>query len=46
MVAMILALFGKIDSNGVVAILSGVAGYVLGGIHKEPAEEESSKPSK
>ena len=34
MVAMILALFGKIDSNGVVGILRGIAGYVLRSIHK------------
>ena len=35
--ATVLALFGILDSNGVVGILSGVAGYVLGGLNRQPA---------
>lgn len=33
-----LSLFGVIDSTGAVGIFSGVAGYVLGGLEKKPAE--------
>lgn len=32
--ATILALLGLVDSNGIVGILSGVAGYVLGGLNR------------
>lgn len=34
--AAFLVLVRIIDSNGVVGILSGIAGYVLGGIQREP----------
>jgi hypothetical protein len=39
-----LALFGVINPNGVVGILSGIAGYVLGGLKKEspPAGAEQT----
>jgi hypothetical protein len=37
-VVALLALLHSIDSNGAVGILSGIAGYVLGGLQKEPAE--------
>ena len=33
-----LSLFGIIDSTGAVGIFSGVAGYVLGGLEKKPAD--------
>jgi hypothetical protein len=39
--ATILALLGVLNSNGVTGILSGVAGYVLGGLGR--AESSSSK---
>ena len=42
--AAFLALLRVIDPNGVVAILSGVAGYVLGGIKKESSEENQKMP--
>lgn len=32
----LLGIIGKIDSSGIIAILSGVAGYVLGGLDKGP----------
>ena len=35
--ATVLALLGLIDSNGAVGILSGVAGYVLGGLNRPAA---------
>jgi len=35
--ATLLALFGILDSNGITGILSGVAGYVLGGLNRQPA---------
>jgi len=41
--AAFLALLRVIDSNGVVGILSGIAGYVLGGLQKEPKEEDKTK---
>lgn len=42
--AAFLALIHVIDSNGVVGILSGIAGYVLGGLQKEPkAKQEAEK---
>lgn len=37
--AAFLALLRVIDSNGVVGILSGIAGYVLGGLQKDAKEE-------
>jgi len=37
-----LALFGIIDSTGAVGIFSGVAGYVLGGLEKKPADAPSA----
>jgi spore maturation protein SpmA len=41
--AVFLALLRIIEPNGVVGILSGIAGYVLGGIQKEvPKSEETS----
>ena len=36
--ATLLGLLKIIDANGTVAILSGIAGYVLGGLQKEPKE--------
>jgi hypothetical protein len=33
--ATLLALFGMLDSNGITGILSGVAGYVLGGLNRQ-----------
>jgi len=44
--AAFLALLHIIDSNGVVGILSGIAGYVLGGIQREPKEEEKKDDKK
>lgn len=38
--AAFLALIHVIDSNGVVGILGGIAGYVLGGLQKKEPEEE------
>jgi len=35
--ATLLGLFGILDSNGITGILSGVAGYVLGGLNRQPA---------
>ncbi|MEO6799070.1 MAG: hypothetical protein ABI178_03960 [Rhodanobacter sp.] len=35
--ATVLGLLGILDSNGVTGILSGVAGYVLGGLNRSPA---------
>lgn len=35
--ATVLALLRIIDSNGIIGILSGVAGYVLGGLNRPPA---------
>jgi hypothetical protein len=32
----LLAFLGRIESQGVVGILSGIAGYVLGGLHRSP----------
>lgn len=40
--AAFLALLRLIDSNGVVGILSGIAGYVLGGLQKERKKEEET----
>ncbi len=40
--ATILGLIGVMDSNGVTGILSGVAGYVLGGLnHQTPVEPDN-----
>ena len=33
--ATVLALLGIVDSNGITGILSGVAGYVLGGLNRQ-----------
>jgi len=41
--AAFLATLGVINSNGAVGIFSGIAGYVLGGIQKEPKEEKAAK---
>ena len=41
--ATVLALLGIIESNGVTGILSGVAGYVLGGLSR-PAQRRPSRP--
>ena len=35
--ATVLALLGIIDANGIIGILSGVGGYVLGGLNRAPA---------
>ena len=49
--ATILAMLGILNSNGVTGILSGVAGYVLGGLSKtdapraEPPVDESQRNS-
>jgi hypothetical protein len=40
--AAFLALIHIIDANGVVGILSGIAGYVLGGIQREPKKEQEA----
>lgn len=42
--ATLLALFGILDSNGITGILSGVAGYVLGGLNRQPAAAPPAKP--
>jgi uncharacterized membrane protein len=41
----LLGLFGIIKDNGVVGILSGIAGYVLGGLKKESATPPSKPVS-
>jgi hypothetical protein len=43
--ATVLALFGILDSNGAIGILSGVAGYVLGGLNRQGAAPASNKPA-
>ena len=44
--ATVLALFGILDSTGITGILSGVAGYVLGGLNRQPsAVPPVSKPA-
>ncbi|MFZ3384696.1 MAG: hypothetical protein WA144_12290 [Candidatus Methanoperedens sp.] len=40
MVSALLALTGIIDGNGVIAILSGIVGYVLGGIQRSKEEKD------
>jgi hypothetical protein len=40
--ATVLALLGIVDSNGITGILSGVAGYVLGGLNR--AAPATAKP--
>jgi mannose/fructose/N-acetylgalactosamine-specific phosphotransferase system component IIC len=40
--ATLLALVGVLNSNGVTGILSGVAGYVLGGLSR-PSQSETTK---
>lgn len=42
--ATLLALFGLLDSNGITGILSGVAGYVLGGLNRQASVAPVSKP--
>ena len=42
--ATVLALLGIIDSNGITGILSGVAGYVLGGLSRAAAPA-ATKPA-
>ena len=45
--ATILALLGMLNSNGITGILSGVAGYVLGGLNRptgRPAAEPINPP--
>ena len=43
--ATVLALLGILDSNGVTGILSGVAGYVLGGLNRSnPQANPDTKP--
>lgn len=44
--ATLLALLGMLNSNGITGILSGVAGYVLGGLSRTqaPAAAPSDKP--
>jgi len=40
-----LALLGKLESQGVIGILSGIGGYVLGGLQRSPqASPGGSKP--
>ncbi|MEO8746083.1 MAG: hypothetical protein ABI379_00250 [Rhodanobacter sp.] len=41
----VLGLLGVLDSNGVTGILSGVAGYVLGGLNRAPAPPAAKTPS-
>lgn len=46
--ATVLGLLGILDSNGITGILSGVAGYVLGGLNRSPAAgvvKRSFRPS-
>jgi hypothetical protein len=40
---MVLALSGHLQSEAVATILSGIAGYVLGGAHKPPAPAKVSR---
>lgn len=42
--ATVLALLGILDSNGVTGILSGVAGYVLGGLNRAAPAAEPKAP--
>ncbi|RZA20515.1 MAG: hypothetical protein EOP93_05705 [Lysobacteraceae bacterium] len=42
--ATVLALLRLIDSNGIIGILSGVAGYVLGGLNRAPAPPAKPPP--
>jgi len=41
--ATVLALVGVLNSNGVTGILSGVAGYVLGGLSKQNQAETTKR---
>lgn len=52
--ATVLALLGILDSNGITGILSGIGGYVLGGLNRQPspvgktagsAPSDDSKPT-
>jgi hypothetical protein len=43
--ATVLAMRGVLNSNGVTGILSGVAGYVLGGLGKLSKAEDPDKPA-
>jgi hypothetical protein len=40
-----LAMLGVLNSNGATGILSGVAGYVLGGLGKQSKVEDPDKPA-
>lgn len=42
-VATLLALIGKIEGAAVVGILSGIVGYVLGGLEKSKANEDEDQ---
>lgn len=44
--ATMLAMLGILDSNGVTGILSGVAGYVLGGLGKASAPKAEGTAGK
>lgn len=44
--ATFLALCNIINSNGVVGILSGIAGYVLGSLPREPREKKEDDQNK
>ncbi len=41
----LLAALGKLTAEGVASILSGVAGYVLGGMDKQHTRETTQSPS-
>ena len=43
--AILLAGLGKLSSEGVAAILSGVAGYVLGGMERQPRVTTQPTPT-
>lgn len=43
--ATVLALLGILSSNGVTGILSGVAGYVLGGLNRSPPPATPPAPT-
>lgn len=43
--ATVLALFNIIESNGIIGILSGVAGYVLGGLNRAAPTAKPAPPA-